>query len=95
MFTVLNLTLSTKGTVFRKSKVSEIFETRHGHEKSVAPEALGPFPDAVACVPTEDIDFNKQEYRVRPIDFPSMNFGSFHRLSRRLSPTGGYILQFI
>ena len=29
----------------------------------------------------------------RPIDFPSMNFGSFHRLSRRLSPTGGSSLQ--
>jgi len=33
-------------------------------------------------------------FRGGPIAFSSLNFDSFHRLSRRLSPTGGSSLQF-
>jgi len=119
---------------FRKTSVSNLFETRHGSEKTVGPQALGPFLDAEACVPTEALDFKAQESRgrpiesfktgrsnipsddqplrawsslpglrslkirnsvgaspdligARPIDFSAWNYGSFHRLSRRLSPT--------
>jgi len=79
---------------FGKPSVSNIFETRYGSEKTVGPQALGPFLDAAACVPTEALDFKAQESRGRPIDFSLMIFNSFHRLSRRLSPTGSYILAF-
>jgi len=123
---------------FGKPSVSNIFETRYGSEKTVGPQALGPFLDAAACVPTEALDFKAQESRGRPIesfrtrrsnipsddqplrdwsslpglrslkirnsvgvtipgrpiDFRSMNFGSVHRLSRRLSPTSSYLFTF-
>ena len=81
------------GKGFRKTSASNLFETRYGSEKTVGPQALGPFLDAEACVPTEDIDFKAQESCGRPIEFSAMNFDSFHRLSRRLSPTGNLSLQ--
>jgi len=72
---------------FRGTSVSNIFETKYGSEKTVGPQALGPFLDAAACVPTGELDFEAQESPRRPIDFSASNCGSFHRLSRRLSPT--------
>jgi len=77
----------------RKTNVSNLFETRYGSEKTVGPQALGPFLDAAAWVPTEALDFKAQESRGRPIEFSAMNFDSFHRLSQRLSPTGNLSLQ--
>jgi len=66
------------GKGFRKTSFSNIFETRHGSEKTVGPQALGPFLDAgllrqrlrrlQACVPTKELDFKAQESLTRPIE---------------------------